>query len=280
MAIKGASLLLFFNLLINAEMLREPFPIGYGMSNLGTILWSNGYSARQSWIPAAVSDSSLKKGLDIAVVSYYDEMDNLQDRYLYQLICGGFLTTRYIYLKTSFSYFDAFNTYFEQSFFFSVALSLVPSLNVSLESTAYRVGLSGIDSEVHTIGEMGFSAWFEMHFVALSLQCKHLIVKKSAVDGLDPQLSVICGIHTPSSRFGAQGVVAEITPNESNPLRWKIGEEVRVLRWLAIEVGIANNPVQVAMGLSIDLQRPSVTVALVNQPQLGWSKGVCLGYSR
>lgn len=280
MAIKVVSLLMLLYLTISAELLRDPFPLGYGMGNLGTILWYNGHSARQSWIPAAVCDSSLRKGFDIAVVSYYEEMDNLQDRYLYQLSGGGFLTYKHLYIKTSFSYFDAFNTYFEQSLFLSAAVSLARSLNISLEARAYRVGLSGVGDEVHTIGELGMSAWFGMPFVAFSLQCKHLIVKKSNIDGMDPQLSVTCGIHTPSSRFGAQGVMVEITPHEDSSLRWKIGEEVRLLKWLAIQVGIANNPVLVGVGLSIDLQLSSVTAALVNQPQLGWSRGIYLGYSR
>jgi hypothetical protein len=280
MAIKGVSLLLLLNLWIGAELLCDPFSVGYNMGNLGTILWYNGYSARQSCIPAAICDSSLKRGFDIAVVSYYGEMDNLQDRYLYQLSGGGFLTYKHFYIKANFSYFDAFNTYFEQSLSLSAALSLVRSLNISLEGRAYRVGLSGVGDAVHTIGDLGLSAWLGLQFVAFSLQCKHLIIKKSNFDGMDPQMSVICGIHTPLSRFGAQGVMLEITPHEVSPLRWKIGEEVRVLKWLAIQVGIANNPVLVGLGLSIDLQYPSVAVALVNQPQLGWSRGIYMGYSR
>jgi hypothetical protein len=280
MAMKWASLLLLFNLLTSAESLRDPFSMGYNMGNLGTILWYNGYSARQSWIPAAFCDSSLKKGLDIAVVSYYEEMDNLQDRYLYQLSGGGFFTNKHLYIKASFGYFDAFNTYFEQSLFLSAALSLMRSLNISLEGRAYRVGLSGVSNEAHTIGELGLSAWLGRQFVAFSLQCKHLIIKKSGIDGMDPQFSVTCGIHTPLSRFGAQGVLLEISPHEVSPVRWKIGEEVRIFKWLALEVGIANNPVLVGLGLSVDLQFPSVAAALVNQPQLGWSRGIYVGYSQ
>jgi hypothetical protein len=77
MAIERALILLLCCLAVGAELLRDPFPQGYGMGNVGTILWYNGHSARQSWIPAAFCDSSLKKGFDIAVVSYYEEMDNL-----------------------------------------------------------------------------------------------------------------------------------------------------------------------------------------------------------
>jgi hypothetical protein len=89
------------------------------------------------------------------------------------------------------------------------------------------------------------------------------------VTGSEPAISIACGIHTQHSRFGAQGVIIEITPTESSPIRLKIGEEVRFIKWCGIQIAIANNPVQISFGLSIDLINTLTTASLVNQPELG-----------
>lgn len=279
MAIKIIFLLLFFISIPNAKLLCDPFPIGLSMSNLGAILWDKGCSGTQSWMPAAFCDSSLAQGINVAAVSYYDNMDNLQDKYIYQMSVGGFFTYHLIIMKMSISCFNAFETYFEQSLFLSTAIKLFPSLKASIDLRGYRIGLCGIGNASHTIGEAGFSSWIGLGYVGFSLQCDHLILKKSGVDGTDPPISISCGVHTRSNRIGAQGFIIEISPLLEHPLRYKIGEEIRIGNWFGIQAGLANNPVQISLGIVIDMHFPSIALSLVNQPDLGWSKGIFFGYS-
>jgi hypothetical protein len=250
------------------------------MGNLGTIVWDNSSSATQSWIPAAFCDTALGTGLNITAVTYYDDMDNLQNRPIYEVTGGGYFTSRYIYLKLSSTFFEALDTYYEQSLFLSTAVAVLPSLKISMECRGYRIGIHNSEDAVHTISELGFSVWFRIRYAAISLQSDHIIIKQSKSTGTAPLFNVKCGIHTKASRFGAQGVMLEITPQEQFPLRWKIGEEIRILKWLGVQVGLANNPVQIAFGLSVDMNHSAFSASLVNHPQLGWSKGVFIGCFR
>lgn len=280
MEIKFILTILFCNFFLFANIRYAPFPTGYSMGNLGTIIWDNTYCGTQSWTPAAFCDTALGKGVNITAVTYYDDMDNLQNRSIYEVTGGGYFTSRYIYIKLSSTYFDVLDTYYEQSFYFSTAVAVLPSLKVSMECRGYRIGIYNLRNTVHTIGELGFTAWLRIRSAAVSLQSDHIIVKRSTASGTAPLLNVKCGVHSKTSRFGAQGVMLEITPQEQFPLRWKIGEEIRILKWLGIQIGLANNPVQVALGLSVDMNHSGFSASLVNHPQLGWSKGVFMGYLR
>ncbi len=271
---------LFCNFCLFANIRYTPFSTGYSMGNLGTIIWDNTFCATQSWTPAAFCDSALGKGVNITAVTYYDDMDNLQNRSIYEVTGGGYLTSRYVNLKLSSTFFEVLDTYYEQSLFLSTAVAVFPFLKISIECRGYRIGIHNSQSAVHTIGELGFCAWLRIRSAAISLQSDHIIVKRSTASGTAPLLNVKCGIHTKTSRFGAQGVMIEITPQEQLPLRWKIGEEIRILKWLGIQIGLANNPVQVAFGLSVDMNHSAFSASLVNHPQLGWSKGVFMGYFR
>lgn len=277
MAMKSMLIILFCSFCLFAEIRYSPFSTGYSMGNLGTIIWDNTFCATQSWIPAAFCDTALGKGINITAVTYYDDMDNLQDRSIYEVTGGGYFTSRYVNIKLSGTFFNALDTYYEQSLFLSTAVAILPSLKISMECRGYRIGIHDQRNAVHTIGELGFTAWLRIRYAAISLQSDHIVVKQSTASGTAPLLNVKCGIHTRTNRFGAQGVMIEITPQEEFPLRWKIGEEIRILKWMGIQIGLANNPVQVALGLSVDMNHSGVSASLVNHPQLGWSKGVFIG---
>lgn len=279
MAIRIAFLLSILFSMTNAKLLCDPFPIGLSMSNLGAIIWDKGCSGTQSWIPAAFCDSSLGQGVNFAAVSYYDKMNNFQDRYFYQMSAGAFFTTHKVNMKFSLSYFDALETYFEQSLFLSTGIKIYRSFKASVDFRGYRIGLFGIDNASHTIGEAGFSLWSGSDYIGFSLQCDHFILKKSGVDGTDPSLSISCGVHTKSSRIGSQGFVIEASPFLEHPIRYKIGEEIRIGNLFGIQAGFANNPVQISLGIAIDMHFPSAALSLVSQSELGWSKGIFLGYS-
>ena len=260
--------------------LGDPFPGGYSMGNLGTIVWKRGIAGQQPWVPAAYVDKRSKWGLSAGVVSFYGKTGNYRDRSIYRVIGGGWYCASFMNFKLSFTQLDAFRVYYEQSVFVSAGRSVFSLFDISIEVSAYRTGLRDNSGRVRTIGEIGSSFWFPLNLVSLAVSVDHYVIKKSGINGADPPLTIRAGIHTKLNRFGAQGVLIEIVPEYTTPIRLIIGEEYRILRWLGIHGAVGNNPVMIGIGLVFDWKRSGGNSALVNHPVLGWSRGFSLYYRK
>ncbi|NLW31631.1 MAG: hypothetical protein GXY77_09265 [Fibrobacter sp.] len=260
--------------------LGDPFPVGYSMGNLGTILWKRGAPGQQPWIPSAYIDKNSKWGLSAGVVSFYGKTGNYRDRSIYRVIGGVWYCTPLMNFKLSFTQLDVFGIYYEQSVFVSASGSVFSLFDVSIEASAYRTGLKDNSEQVRTIGEIGSSFWFPLNLVSLSVSVDHYVIKKSGITGADPPLTIRAGIHTKLNRFGAQGVLIEIVPEFEKSIRLIIGEEYRIVRWLGIHGAVGNNPLMIGIGLVFDWKRSGVNAGLVNHPVLGWSRGFSLYYRK
>lgn len=269
-------LLLFYSLSI--ANLQEPFPQGFSMGNQGTILWENGAQGRQPWISAAFCDNSRKFGLACGAVSYFDKMDNLKDESIYKAFGGVYYTIKKFRFKLSISHFSALEMYYEQTGFLSVALDLFTFLRVGTDIRGTRTGLFGFREKIHTIGECGFSAWIPFRSAALGLSLNHITIKSGKVNGVDSPLCISTGFHTSSNRFGAQGVVVEINPSESHPVRFILGEQYRFLKYFALEASIANNPFLIGAGILVEISPVNAAFSIINHPVLGWSRGFAAMY--
>ena len=260
--------------------LDDPFPPGYSMGTLGTILWDQGTSGRQPWIPAAYCNDSSGFGLAAGVVLYYDQMNNMEERTIHRTIGGLRYARGFFNVKLFISQLDVLGIYYEHSGALSVGTDLFSCARISIESVGYRISLRDESGDSRTIGSAGFSVWVPFRYASLSMSMHHLVVKKSNAPGADPPLTVGAGVHTKWNRFGAQGILVEVKPSCSRTLRFVLGEEFRLLRGLGIHVAVSNNPVIIGLGVIVDWNSLGVNAALVNHPELGWSKGLFVDYSR
>lgn len=263
---------------IVAANLQEPFPQGFSMGNLGTVLWENGAQGCQPWISAAFCDESRRFGIALGTVSYYDRMDNFKEESIYKASGGVFWSIRRLRFKLAVSHFSALEMYYEQTGFLSVGVDLFTHLRAGVDFSGTRTGLSGFKEKKHTVGECAFSAWFPFKAAALGLSLSHISLKPGRVQGVDPPLIIKSGFHTARNRLGAQGVVIEITPSEPHPVRFILGEQYRLFNIVALEASLANNPFLIGVGVLIEISPISASVSMVNHPVLGWSRGFAALY--
>lgn len=253
--------------------LQPPFPAGYAMGNLGTIIAEDAPGGRSAQVPATFLGDSLRWGCTAAAVSYYDAMDNLSDKQLTTISAGAFFAAKKYRVKIAITSFDALGVYCEQRGRISAAYSLVKGVRAGIDLTGIRAGLRPELEHAQTLGEIGFSLWVPLRTVALTSSVNHITVKQALVAGLASPVSVGVGIHTLPNVFGAQGVLFTVTPDYNHPLRVAIGEEIRLAAPLGIHGAVANNPFFIAIGAVLYLPNSAISSAFVNHPQLGWSKG-------
>ncbi|MDO5577564.1 MAG: hypothetical protein Q4F84_10840 [Fibrobacter sp.] len=260
--------------------LSDPFPGGYSMGNLGTIICKNNASGMQPWTPASQADQTPGWGVSVGAISYYSKGDNLSGKSIYKVIGGGWYNTAFMSLKMSISQLDALGIYYEQSLFCSAGKQFFSLLDISIEAWVHKSGLHSDSNQSHTIGEIGGSIRVPLNVVSLTFAIEHCVIKRSSTYGVNPPLTIKTGVHTKLNKFGAQGVLLEITPDYTKPIRLIIGEEIRILKWLGIHGAIGNNPVMIGIGLVVDWRNFDVNTALVNHTVLGWSKGFSASFKR
>ncbi len=278
MAIKCLCTGILFAYSLIAANLQEPFPQGFSMGNLGTVLWENGAQGCQPWISAAFCDSGRRFGVALGTVSYYDRMDNFRDKSIYKAFGGVFWSIRRFRFKLAVSHFSALEMYYEQTGFFSAGFDLFTYLRAGIDFNGTMTGLSGFKQEKQTVGECAFSAWIPFKAAALGLSINHVTLKSGRVQGVDAPLIIKSGFHTANNRLGAQGVVIEIIPSQSDPVRFILGEQYRLFKIIALEASLANNPFLIGIGVLVEISPISASVSMVNHPVLGWSRGFAALY--
>ncbi|MBD3394592.1 MAG: hypothetical protein GF418_03110 [Chitinivibrionales bacterium] len=244
------------------------------MTSFGTIIWDNGMSGRQPWIPAAFLKDSAGFGLAAAGVDYYDDMDNLEEHDIRQAVGGTWVSVRQFMLKAAYTHFNALDIYREQKGFLSIGTTIIPFISVSAELSGCRVGLVDDSREREHIALAGATAWVPWSFASLSLSCKNVILRNARRPGFAPPLALAAGVHTAPHRFGAQGVRIEIEPGTHTRIRFHAGEEYWIHGILGLGIGLATNPLMVGFGVTVSFARYGLHASLVHHPVLGWSKGM------
>jgi hypothetical protein len=273
--------LFFFLLLLTAAVrsaLHEPFPQGYLMGNLGTIICEDGPGGRAPLLSAAFMNDSPAVGLSAAVTTYYDDMDNFSDRHFATATGGIWFALKRLRLKGTFSLFDALGTYREQSGYFSGAVELPRDIRVSVDLSGVRSFLVAPGANTVTLGLGGISLFFPLKLVSFSATVDRIVLKSGGIDGGDPDLRIRCGIHTTRHAFGAQGVLVTINPAYEHPVSVAIGQEFRLSPVIAIHGAVANNPLFFGLGISVFPGSATASASLVNHPILGWSRGFSADY--
>jgi hypothetical protein len=258
--------------------LHDPFPQGSLMGNLGTIISQNGPGSRAPLTSAGFMNDSLFAGVSASVCTYYDDMNNFQDRQFTSATGGGWLSFRRVRLKAAFSHFDALGAYREQSGYLSCAVALYRDFRVSLDLTGTRFFLVAPEENAVLLGQSGFSLFIPLKLVSFSTTVDHITLKSTRRNGGDPDIRIRLGIHTNQNTFGAQGVLITINPNYEHPVSVAIGQEFQLASFIALHGAVANNPLFFGLGVTVFIRTGSASAALVNHPVLGWSRGFSAEY--
>lgn len=264
--------LILFMCVTTASGMDDPFPSGYLMGNLGTIIWDDGMGGRSPWFPAAALHSGSGLVISAGAVSYYDRMDNLEDRLIYRAVSGAGYAGQIIKIKAAVSQFNAFGIFYSQTGFLSVGYR-----GFSLEATGQRFFVRGKKEMTRTLGELGAAVWVPFKYAAVMFQTEHIVLKESR-SGSDTPFLLRGSIHTKRNLFGAQGVTIEVIPSQVQPVRFTLGEEYRLFGWLGIHAAVSTNPVMIGIGVVAEWSRAGAALSFVSHPELGWSKGFTAEY--
>jgi hypothetical protein len=260
--------------------MQAPFTPGYSMGNGGTIVWADGMSGRQPWAPAGFYGDSLRFGVALAGIDYYDRMDNLESRAIVHGIAGGWYAFRHVTLKASYQHFGALGMYREQAGFVSAGTDAIPYVSVSVEARGHYVSLPAAHERGETVAELGATLFVPRRLVAFSLSADHFTVKRAHEAGFSRDPSVRVGVHTTRRRVGALGVLFEITPDERPATRFMIGQELWLHRMFGMCASVATDPFLFSFGATFVWSGFGTNVSFVHHPVLGWSRGFMAEYAR
>ena len=258
---------------------HDPFPAGYSMGNSGAIIQANGPSGRQPWVPAGFFTDTLRFGLSVCGIDYYDPMDNFESSHIAQALAGGFYHYKSVVCKISYAYLQAFGVYNEQQGFFSAGTTAIPFVNPSIEITGYRAGLMDASHEHASFIHAGMSALVSVHYAAFSLSCNNLPLKKATDNGFDPSPAVRAGLHTRFNSIGAQGVVCEVSKEGDYTFKFSVGEEYNFNNCFSLSTAFSTNPFMLYFGLIVSWSKSTASLAFVQHPVLGWSKGLTFDWA-
>jgi hypothetical protein len=257
---------------------EDPFPPGFSMGTLGSVICEKTMSGSQPWTPAAFYDDTFRFAFAAAGVSYYDAMDNFSERPAYRAAGGGLAAFKRIICKASISHFSFLDTYFEQSGSFSLAVKWCRWFRAGVELNGYRIGIVDGNGTSRASADMGLSVWVPWRYVCVSALCEHLTLESMGVEGGDKPVRLKMGLHSVFHKFGAQGVCIEYLPGLPDPLRFTVGEELVLYKHLGLQVAFSNNPVLISIGCIVEAGRYGLDVSFVNHSVLGWSEGIAAGF--
>jgi hypothetical protein len=258
---------------------HDPFLAGFSMGNGGAIMQANGPSGRQPWVPASFYADTLRFGLSACGIDYYDPMDNFESSHIAQALAGGWYRYKSLVCKASYAYLQALGVYGEQQGFFSVGTTAIPFVNTSVEMVGYRAGLLDASLEHASFVHAGASALVSTRYAAFSLSCANLPLKKARDNGFDPPPTVSAGLHTRFNSIGAQGVVFEISKDDGYAFRFSVGEEYNFNDRFSVCTALSTNPFMLHFGITVSWSKSAASLAFVQNPILGWSKGLAFDWA-
>ena len=256
---------------------RDPFPVGFSMASQGSLIETQGVSGREPWGAAAFYRDTLPWGVAFSAVSYHGAAGAGG---VSQYAGGGFVTFGGIVCKASIKQLDAMGVYYEQTAFFSTGSSY-RFLSFSVEAQSHRIGLKGNSSDIRTMSALGAALHAQSRRVSAGAAAEGLTVFSSGSRDVDQPLSFSGRICTVRNRYGSQGAMVKITPDNDKPVRFILAQEYRISPNFAICASLGSNPTMIGFGLIIDRHKQplSGSAAVVNHPLLGWSRGFSADYA-
>ncbi|MCL2689364.1 MAG: hypothetical protein FWE57_05910 [Chitinispirillia bacterium] len=273
-AIKWAAMIFILTSFIKAGV-RDPFPIGAAMMSQGALTESQGILGREPWSAAAIYRDTIPWGAAFSAVSYHgaDGAGGVS-----QYAAGGFASFGNIICKTALMQLDAMGVYYERTAYLSAGM-IYKFLSLSTETKTHRVGLKANSSDVRTMTSLGSTLHIQVRRISASVMAEGLTVSTSGSSDVDPPLSFSGRICTVRNRYGSQGVMVKVTPENDKPVRFIVAQEYRLSKNFAIGASLGSNPSIIGFGLIADIQPAGSGAAVVNHPLLGWSKGFYADYT-
>jgi hypothetical protein len=258
----------------------QAFPMGSSMKDFGTILAGFGSSGSDDWLPAACVVDTARYGLSAGAIDYFGTADNAPDDDYRYMVVGGYVLHKKVRYKISFYQLNAYNIYREQVGRASIGFRFFPGVIGSIEAVGYRASVCGRIYDSHNALTLGTAALAHLTFLNVYAALRDVPVYNKEVPGLLPLTALRVGVSTLPHRFGAQGVAIDIQPTQEPSVRLFVGQELRIHPQMSLSLGISAIPLMFSMGCTIGLSGAKTTIALVQHPLLGWSKGISAGYVR
>jgi len=259
--------------LVSYAAARDPFPVGYSMMSQGALVETEGSSARQPWTPAAHYRDSLRWGASAALVSYHGGGSAAQ------YAAGGFGQFGPVVCKGALTRLDVMGIYYEQAFALSAG-SRWRFLSYSLEASHYRTGLTFSHADSRSTASAGATLCAVSRVVSAGVTAEGLTLFSGGLRDADPSPVISLRICTVRNRYGSQGAMIMFTPDDDAPIRFVFAHEYRIGKMFALSASITSNPTMIGIGLAVDRNPLNAAAAVVNHPQLGWSKGMSVDYAR
>jgi hypothetical protein len=274
-AIKSTVLILGLNVWILSNSLDGPFRSGFSMGTLGTVTDKRAMLLCRDTLKN--NRQACQWGLSATYTSFYDAMDNLRDKNVYEVGGATSVKIQHMLIHLSVKQFNALSVYYEQYCSGGLDYEFLNLISIGVAVTGYRTGITCYnDNHVSAVFNGNIGA--RINNVVVGAQICNIPLKTTKTSGVMPLMMNGFGIQTLENRFGSQAFRIEIRPDLEKKVRWILGDELAIGKRIAIQFAIANNPVQLSFGLQFDLKSLLSSIALVNNERLGWSKGVCFGW--
>jgi hypothetical protein len=238
----------------------------------GALVETEGASGREPWVSAAYYRDSLCWGASAAAVGYHGNGSA-------QYAVGGFGMIGPVTGNASFMQLDVMGVYYEQT----AALSAGSSwrfLSFGIDAQAHRIGLYGYPQDVRTMTAAGASLYARSRRISSDAAIQNITILSSGDPSADPSACITLRVCTIRNKYGSQGAMIKITPDDTAPVRFILAQEYRIGNTFALSASIASNPTTIGFGIVIDRSPINGSAAVVNHPFLGWSKGVSVDYAR
>ncbi len=275
MALKGAVCILALIALLWPNSLDGPFKTGFSMGTLGTITAKNSMLLCRDTLKR--NSLGCKWSLSATYTSFYDAMDNLRDKNVYQVGIDAIVTRKHLLMYLSANQFNALLMYYEQYCTGGLDYELLNLISIGVAVTGLRTGITCYNDN-HVSAMFNGNLKARINNVVIGGQILNVPLKSTKTSGVIPMLMYGFGIQTLENVFGTQAFRLEIRPDLEKKVRWLLGDELTIGKRITIQCAIANNPVQVSVGLQVELKSLLSSIALVNNEKLGWSKGVSFGW--
>lgn len=258
-----------------SNSLDGPFKTGFSMGTLGTVTDKRYMLLCRDTLKK--DGQSLQWGLSAMYTSFYDAMDNLRDKNVYQVGVDATVKKKQMLFYLSVKQLNALSIYYEQSCSAGLEYELLNLISMCIAVTGHRTGITYYnDNHVSAVFDGNLKA--RINNVVIGAQICNVPFKSTKTSGVMPMLIYSFGIQTLENIFGSQAFRLEIRPDLDKNARWILGDELAIGKRVTIQFAIANNPVQLSFGLQFELKSLQSSIALVNNEKLGWSKGVSFGW--
>jgi hypothetical protein len=275
-AIKGAVLILVSVVWLLSNSLDGPFRTGFSMGTLGTITNKRAMLLCRDTLKN--NRGALQWGLSATYTSFYDAMDNLRDKNVYEVGGAASVKIKHLFVYLSVNQLNALSIYCEQYCTGGLDYEFLNLISIGVAVTGQRTGITcNNDNHISAVFDSNLKA--RINHVVIGAQVYNIPVKSTNTSGVMPRLVYSFGIQTLENVFGSQAFRLEIKPDLEKQVRWILGDELTIRKQLTIQFAIANNPVQLSFGLQFEMKSLLSSIAFVNNERLGWSKGVSFGWN-